>query len=88
MTVLYIMTVSATTMIQITKRTILPAKNKHAKPNDRHVFQFKLVPEENILRYMHHRNPRCSKFTERIWQKKSDSIENSIQSSNSVNKKN
>ena len=66
MTVLYIMTVSATTMIQITKRTILPAKNKHAKPNDRHVFQFKLVPEENILRYMHHRNPRCSKFTERI----------------------
>ena len=70
-----------------TLKTILLAKEEHAKWTDRHIFQFKLVPKENILRYRYHRNPRCYKFTERIRQKKSHSIENSIQSSNSVNKK-
>ena len=61
---------------------------EHAKRNDRYIFQFKLVPKANILRYRYYRNPRCYKFTERIRQKKNDSIENSIQSSNSVSKKN
>ena len=45
------------------------------------------VPKENILRYRYHRNTRCSKLTEHIRQKKSDSIENSFQNSNSVNEK-
>ena len=51
-----------------TLKTMLLAKEKHEKWN-RHIFQFKLVPKENILRYRYHRNPRYSRFTERIRQK-------------------
>ena len=56
----------------VTKRplkTMLLAKQKHKKRNDRHIFQFKLVPKENTQRYRYHRNPCYSRFTERIRQK-------------------
>ena len=58
-------------LVFVTKRTfktILLAKEEHEKQIDRHTFQFKFVPKENIL-YRYHRNPRYSKFTERICQK-------------------
>ena len=48
--------------VNVTKRTlktILLAKEGHEKRNDRHIFKF-------ISRYRYHRNPRCSKYTERI----------------------
>ena len=67
-------------LVFVTKRTlktILLAKEEHEKQIDRHIFQFKFVPKENIL-YRYHRNPRYSKFTERICQKRADSIDKSI----------
>ena len=44
------------------------AKEEHKKGNDRHIFQCKLEPKENILRHRYHGNPRYSKFTEIIRQ--------------------
>ena len=70
-----------------TLETILLAKEEHKKRNERHIFQCKLVPKENSLRYSYHINPCYSKLTESNLQKRADSIDKSIQNSNSIDKK-
>ena len=70
-----------------TLETILLAKEEHKKRNERYIFQCKLVPKENSSRYSYHRNPCYSKLTESILQKRADSIDKSIQNSNSIDKK-
>ena len=66
--------------------TILLAKEEHEKRNDRHIFQYELVPKGNILRYGYHRNPYYSKSTKIIHQKRADSIDKFIQKFNSIKK--
>ena len=64
-----------------TKRTlkaILLAKEEHEKRNDRHIFQFKLVPKENVFGHSYAIKPCCSKHSECIRQKQADSIDKSI----------
>ena len=68
-------------------KTILLAKDKHEKGNDRQIFQCKLVLKVYILKYKYHRNPCYPKFTKIICQKRADSIIKSIQNSNSIIKK-
>ena len=68
-------------------KTILLAKEEHEKKNDRHIFQCKFELKENILRYRYHRNPCHSDFTKIFRQRRADSIDKSIENSNSINKK-
>ena len=44
-------------------KIITLAEKKHEKRNDRHIFQFKLVPKENILKDRYYENRCYSKFT-------------------------
>ena len=44
-------------------KIITLAEKKHEKRNDRHIFQFKLVPKENILKDRYYGNRCYSKFT-------------------------